>query len=382
MSKRLYWRPKRISRSALLFVGILSVVGVVAVEHLRVESRQPDFDLKIQAATLAEQCMEAIKSERLARGHAIDFELDPAGSGMIGALMSSVTSVSGELAAKQTTVNPNFAAVVVDMLRKGGVRAGDVVAVGYSGSFPALNICVSSALEAMGARPVIISSATASQFGANLPDLLWIDMERLLVEKGLLHHRSTAGSLGGYEDLGLGLSIESRELLKEALDRNGLKLLQAESFTEGIDKRMAVYRTNAGRAPIKAYVNVGGGAVSVGRSIGKRLYQPGLNLRPPRGALNVDSVMTRMMREGCPALHLVQVREIAEKYGLPNAPTETPAVGEGGVFFQEVYNRWLAVVLLAAIFGGLYAFVLSDVGLRILKGAARQHESVYPQAAV
>ncbi|MBY0586060.1 poly-gamma-glutamate system protein [bacterium] len=380
--KRLYWRPKQVSHAGLLLVGMISVGGMIAVELFRIDTKQPGFDKKVQAAELARRCMDAIKDERINRGESIDSDLDPAHTGMIGKLMTPVTSVSGDLGAKQTAANPNFAAVVVEMLLQAGVRKGDVVAVGFTGSFPSLNICVIAALETLEAKGVMISSASASQFGANLPDLLWIDMERILHEKGLLTARSVACSLGGYEDVGLGLSAESRDLIMAGINRNQLRAIQPGSFTESIDVRMSIFREQAARQPIKAYINVGGGAVSVGRSIGKGTYQPGLNKKAPRAALKIDSVMTRFMKEGVPALHLVQIREIAEAYGLPSAPAQMPTVGEGKIYFQPEYNSWLALSLLVAIFLGLYAFVLSDVGLRILKGIARQRDSSLPHPAV
>ena len=90
-----------------------------------------------------------------------------------------MTSLPGHLGSKQTSINPNFAAVVVGMLKDAGVQEGDCVAVGCTGSFPAMNVAVYSALETLRARPIVICSAGSSQYGANTPDLLWIDMERL-----------------------------------------------------------------------------------------------------------------------------------------------------------------------------------------------------------
>ena len=93
---------------------------------------------------------------------------------MIGTLISPVTSNSGHLAAKQGSLNPNFAAVVVSWLRSAGVGEGDYVAVGVSGSFPGFNTVVYAALQALNAKPLVISSASSSQWGANVPELLWI----------------------------------------------------------------------------------------------------------------------------------------------------------------------------------------------------------------
>ena len=44
------------------------------------------------------------------------------------------------------------------------MKKGDAVAIGYSGSFPALNICVMAAVETLQLEPIGIASASASQW--------------------------------------------------------------------------------------------------------------------------------------------------------------------------------------------------------------------------
>ena len=205
----------------------------------------PVASAKFAAAQLASEAMATIREERLRRNHTFNPDYDPAQSGMIGEYLTPITSVSGHLESKQTSVNPNFAAAVVDMLQEAGVKKGDVVAVGCSGSFPTLNLCACCAMETLKARPIIIASAAASQFGANRPDLLWIDMERLLYEKGLISFHSVAASFGGYEDLAMGTTDEGRRLLREGIKRNHLPLLQEETFGESIDSRMKIYKSIA-----------------------------------------------------------------------------------------------------------------------------------------
>jgi len=118
---------------------------------------------------------------------------------------------------------------------------------------------VCAAIEALGLRPVIISSAAASQWGANDPELLWIDMERILDDKEVFPHmRSVAASLGGPEDRALGMPEDGQRLLAEAVARNKLRLIQPKTFTDAINQRMQIYKQAAGTSPIKAYVNVGG----------------------------------------------------------------------------------------------------------------------------
>ncbi|MBM4372681.1 MAG: poly-gamma-glutamate system protein, partial [Deltaproteobacteria bacterium] len=161
--KRIYWRPKKISRTVLGVLAVLALAGLGAVEIYKLETRQPRYAEKMRAAKYAQAAFDTIKAERLNRGHILDSASDPLSTGLIGLPMSEVTSNSGHLGAKRTSINPNFAAVVVHLLDRAGVEPGDHVAVGLSGSFPALNIAVLAALEALEVQPVIISSASASQ---------------------------------------------------------------------------------------------------------------------------------------------------------------------------------------------------------------------------
>ncbi len=365
--KNIYWRPRAVSRTALILIAVGSLVGLSLVENLKIIQHRPYHDQKMAASELAAQAMERIYYARLETGVTIDVSTDPTQSGMIGVPMSPVTSISRALSAKQTSVNPNFAAVVVEMLRRAGVETGDLVAVGCSGSFPALNICVYAAMETLEAKPIVISSAAASQWGANVPELLWLDMERILHKEGIFKTRSVATSIGGYEDRGLGMTDEGHQLLAEGIQRSQIEELKANTFEESIEDRLKLIRRRAGRKPIKAYINIGGGTVSIGRSLGKKLYDPGLNLRPPRHISRVDGVATRLGEDGVPVIHLVQVVELAQRYGLPVAPIVFPEVGEADVFSGKDYNDLLVSITLALIVISLYGFIRSDVGFRLLR---------------
>jgi poly-gamma-glutamate system protein len=268
-----------------------------------------------------------IKGERLARGLRIDPEVDPAGSGLIGVAYSPVTSNTGNLISKRTAANPNFAAVMVQMLRDAGVRRGDQVALGVSGSFPGINIAAYAALQTLEVRPLIIVSASASEFGANLPDLLWLDMERILVDRNLFRFRAPAASRGGIDDRGFGMPEQGTALLDAAIERQGLRKVDAESLADAIDLRMQVYDDLAQDKPIRAYVNIGGGTASVGTYIGKKQLKPGVNRTPPRSAGTVDSVMQRFLVRGVPVVHITQIATLANHYGLPVDPKVTPKPG-------------------------------------------------------
>ena len=166
--------------------------------------------------------------------------------------------LTGNLSAKQTSINPNFASLIVHFLKELGVGKGDVVAANFSGSFPALNICVLAALQTLKVNPVIICSASASQWGANFSGFLRIDMETLLNAKGIFRFRSVAASMGGLNDRGEGMMEEGREMLVSGIRRKGLPFINPKTIEENLDLRMGIYHQFG--AP-KAFINIGGAMI-------------------------------------------------------------------------------------------------------------------------
>jgi poly-gamma-glutamate system protein len=369
--KALYWRPQRISLKAVFVVTFLAFCGFAAVETFRVVERQPYYTQKMRAARTALEAFRVLKEARSARGLGIDPETDPSASGLIGQLISPVTTNTGHLPSKQTSINPNFAAVVVEMLRKAGVREGDSVAVGMSGSFPALNVCVLAALHTLRLRPLVIASVGSSQWGANNPELTWVDMEMALAENGVLPYRSLAVSPGGIDDRVLGLSPQGKKMIDEALERSGLPTIRPKTYAESLDLHMAVYGEQGAEGEIRAYINVGGGTTSVGTRVGKQQFKPGLNQSPPREPA-IDSVMSRFAARGVPVIHLTKIDQLASRHGLPLQPARMPAVGEGTIFVRASYSRWLVAAVLLGLIASLVGVLRHDLGHRLLAASRRE----------
>lgn len=380
--KRIYWRPPGVSRAALLMIALVAVAALVCVESFQVQRKQPWYQEKVAAAQLAREAMQVVKNEKQRRNIPIDREGDPGETGLVGTSLSPITSNTGYLDAKHTSVNPNFAAVIVHLLKRAGVERGDLVAVGLSGSFPALNICTYAAIQTLGLEPLVISSTAASEWGANHPSFTWLDMERVLAERQVLGIRSVAASRGGIDDRGYGMSKEGRSLLDTAIERNGVERIHGQSLADAIDKRMEIYRQRAGAKPIRAYINIGGGSASVGTHIGKKMFKRGLNREPPRGEGLVDSVMYRFASEDIPVIHISGIAGLARRYGLSVNPTSMPAVGEGNVYAKPEYNRWLAAGGILAILAVMLAFIRLDVGMRILRSTRQKNKHAEPQQMV
>lgn len=376
--KKIYWRPSGVSRNMLLMLALFSVTGISAVEIFKTTIEQKLYKEKLRAAKQMKAAIKLLAEKREQVSGSIDTEIDPTRSGLIGTLMSEITSTSGHLGAKQTSVNPNWAAVMVEHFRRAKLNAGDTIAIGFSGSFPALNLATIIAAESYGLKPIVTTGVTSSMWGANLPEFTWLDMERHLIEARIIKTKSMAASLGGQGDRGRGLSKRGLQLVKSAILRNAVQRIEATTPQESMDQRMEIYRTAAGDADIKAYVNVGGNTVSVGSLLGKKLYKEGLNLRPSASALSVDSMMSRFAREGIPVIHMIRVKQLAEKYGLPNEPNELPKVGQGRIFVKAEYNLILTILVLISICSLLYIFMKSDLGFRIFYSAESKDNSAQP----
>ncbi|MGH7337089.1 MAG: poly-gamma-glutamate system protein [Myxococcota bacterium] len=365
--RQIYWRPATAPTGVHVLVAVIACGALLSAERFQRVKVAPDFDEKLRAAKVMERGLDVVRTYRARSNLApIDLDLDPTGSGMIGLASSITTTNSGSLAAKRTTVNPNWAAVIVDLLHRAGVERGDLVAVGTSGSFPALNMAALCAADVVGADPVIIGSAGASSFGANIPEFGWLEMEKLLAESGIFSSRTIAASLGGTRDRALGMDRAGRRRLRQSIDDHGIRFIDVRQEIASIEERMQIYQERAGGRRFAAYINAGGALVSLGPKSVKRLYEPGVNLRPhPRG-IGVDSVTMRFLTQGTPVINLSKVVPLAEQYGLPIEPTALPEVGEGPVFANRSHDLRLVAALLAGLAAACYVLLRLELGARLL----------------
>lgn len=379
--RKLYWKPTRTSWHIHVVIAIVAIICISSVEIFRIKIKKPYYNEKIKAAQLMDNALKTLKKYRLdQKVLPIDPEVDPLGSGMIGTLISPITSNAGVREAKLATVNPNWAAVMVDLLGKAGVKSGDTIAAGFSGSFPSLNIAVLCAAQVMNLKVVAISSASASTWGANIPEFSWLDMERILFENRVLSYRSVAASLGGSQDRAIGMSKEGREMLKLIIANNSLELIFEKDEQSNLDKRMAIYNEKSGSAQIKAFVNVGGGTVSVGTRIGKQLFKPGLTKDAGMDELAIDSVMSRFAKDGVPVIHMTKINVLAQKYGIPYEFTSIPRPGEGELFSSHVYNMYIVGASLIVIIAMLVFLIKMGYGGRLFsfESAKRDKNSSEP----
>ena len=333
------------SKTVLSVLVLLALMIFLAVEFGKVDVRLKWYEQKIEAARIAKNAAEFLKEFRLQKGVFIDAVNDPNGTALIGQDITPITTDRGYIEAKLTATNPNFAAVVVEMLKNAGLEKNDKVAVAFTGSLPGLNIAVHAALQTLKLKPIIITSVGASNWGANDPYYTWLDMENVLFKEGIIENKSIAASIGGGLDVGRGLSPEGRQLIIDAIERNKIEFINEEHLENSIQKRIDIYDKYREKNNIKAFINVGGGISSLGSTENDKFIPSGLSMSLPMMNYPRRGVLIRMAEENIPIIHLLNINQLARKYGLPISPTPLPVPGEGQVFVQRRYSVILTVVL-------------------------------------
>ncbi|HAK89798.1 MAG: hypothetical protein A2077_06055 [Nitrospirae bacterium GWC2_46_6] len=331
----------------LVVVCLISVIFMYMELTVEVKSYAPYYDKKKKAAILTQKLFTGIKDIRAARGLPIDHTNDPNGTGIIGVRHSEITTEAGDLNAKLTTTNPNFAAMIIDILIKAGVREKDVIAVSFSGSFPALNLMTIAAIETLDLEPIIITSVGSSMWGANEPEFTYPDMEKALFDAGLIKHRTDYASIGGVDDTGRGLSIEGRDLIMDAIYRNKLPEIEANGLNHAIKTRIGIYKSLSRGKDIKAFVNIGGGAAALaGVNVDSGIVDP-------RKFSGHPGLVGEFLRTGIAVVNIEDIKNLSRKYNLPFAPAPLPEIGAGKIFYEMRHS-----VVLASIFALILVLIL------------------------
>ena len=326
------------SKTVLSVLSLLALMAFLAVEYGKEDVKLKWYDQKIEASKLASEATEYLKEFRMQKSVFVDVVNDPNETALIGQDITPITTDRGFIEAKLTSTNPNFAAVVVDMLKEAELEKDDVVAIAFTGSFPGLNIAVHSAVQTLKLKPIIITSVGASNWGANDPYYTWLDMEKILFKAGIFKNKSVAASIGGGVDRGRGLSPDGRQLIIDAINRNKVEFINEEHLESSVQKRINIFNEQRKKEKIKAFINVGGGISSIGSVENYKFIPGGLSISLPMKNYPVRGVMIDMAEKNIPIIHLLNVNQLAQKYGLPVNPTPLPRPGEGEIFIQKRYS--------------------------------------------
>jgi poly-gamma-glutamate system protein len=371
------FRPAIQRVEVLVIMAIISLAVFYMASSLTVKIRQPAYDTKIAAAQRMAEAMKILKDSRGEAAVFMDDINDPNETGLIGRQFTYITTDEGDLDAKISILDPNVAAMIVDYLTRAGVVRGDTVAVTLTGSMPGGNLAVVCALEEMGVVPHILASVGASQWGANVEDFTWLDMEKVLFDTSLISFKSSAASMGGGSDIGRRLSPRGRELIKSTIMRNQVEFIASKDLADAVQRRMDLYKASRPIEAYKAFINVGGGAAVLGDASYARLIPPGLTERMQFESMRNGGVMAKFGREGVPIIHVLNIRSMFGQFDYPYAATPSPDLGVGSFYSSERYNPWTTALALILLLG-----MVITVGLNSKRKIKHHLEKYEPDSYV
>lgn len=321
---------------AVLLLG-LSISMVLSGEHT-VKSEY--YEAQVQAAQQMERCMRAVRAYKQELGIPVGEE-DIHRTGLIGQSYTEITTTLGALEAKRTTAWPDMAALCVRLLHEAGVRAGDTVGAGFSGSFPGMNLAMITACESMGVTLKCIPSVGASTYGANDPELTFPEMMCLLEQDGWIKTEIAVATMGGGDDVGREMPGETVAAIQSRLQEFGVSIVKLPEFSDNLSWREEYY------GPIDCFVAVGGNVTSLGRtedsvSLGQGVLKADRTMRLAEGS----GLVQRYCAAGIPVINLLNIKFLAAEYGLPYDPVEWPEIGRSAVYSVRTYPKlWI-------VFGG------------------------------
>ena len=368
--------PSAKSKISLIMLLIIAMILFLWANKSLIKKKC--FDEQKEAAEIWLQAQNTIAQFAKEQGIDIDEEFDPWKSYLIGEEHSEITTSEGYLADKQISINPDFAAILVEEFIKANLKKSDLIAVNCTGSFPALNIAVMSAAKALELDLVMLSSVGSSMYGANNPNFTWLDMESILIEKNIFpkSYKSIAASLGGRSDIAKKLKRKNSsgaDLLRKAIIRNNVKLIEERILSDNIQKKYQIFK-NASQKEIKLYVNIGGGISSLAIQKGKQAMTSKNYEIPPGISRKISSYLPKnfigrgtmflLNQEDIPIIHILDIEKYIKKYKLQNLSelqkSETlPNPGENKFiyFLQSTKITRIALIILVLC---VFAVIIFD----------------------
>jgi poly-gamma-glutamate system protein len=327
--------PRVRSRLKPMWLAVTAAVSIalwLALEQALQRPIHPQFAEMLMAARSMQAASRVLWMEKDARG-LTSAQADPNRTGMIGQEYTTITTTIGELPAKRTATNPDFAAALVRQIASLKLARGTPVVIVVSGSFVGGDIAAITATETLGLRPIVIASLSASMWGANEPELTLTDMLSTLHERNVIRTRAIAAVLGGGGAIGGSLDADGVAAFRRSAVRDGVPIIEVRPVATLIDTLLARINAAAGDSRPGAVINVGGALIGLGSCRESYEWPPGLTWRAPTCTDGTPGLAMRLAADGLPVLHIINMRRLALEWGLPFDPTPLPIPGNNRAIY-------------------------------------------------
>lgn len=375
--------------SILILVVWLVVVATSVVLTLATATTQVDgdYDLMLEASTKAQQCFDALKRHKTEDLGIELSQFDVLQTGLIGiedvyaygsgikeyydhyGPLLCISSTDGDLYAKRTSCDANWAGYMVSLFKRAGLKEGDQIGMTFSGSFPALNVSCMVAADVYGLKTCVMTGIGASYYGANDPRFAFFEMADYLHQTGLLSVKIDYVSWGGEDDVLADYSpYKDSDEIKRLYNRANevANFIYKPDYAENIAYRKELFKQNVPN--IKMFVSVGGPMVTIGT--GLSAFEQHGYCKPPRYTYSNNSVsglsqnaglLEYYYKSGISVVSLINIKGLATDYGVPYIGEDysagSPAVEVGltesnvahnyyNFYYSTHYNLVYAIVAL------------------------------------
>ena len=328
--------PRVQARLRPMWLALAAAVSIALWLVLEQALQRPihsQFAEMLMAARSMQAASRVLWMEKDARGLTPSAQADPNRTGMIGQEYTPITTTIGELPAKRTATNPDFAAALVRQIASLALARGTPVVIVVSGSFVGGDIAAITATETLGLRPIVIASLSASMWGANEPEFNLTDMLSTLRERNVIRTRAVAAVLGGGGAIGGSMDADGVAALRRSAARDGVPIVEARPVAAVIDALLTRINATAGDARPGAVINVGGALIGLGSCRESHEWPPGLTRRAPPCSDGTPGLAMRLAADGLPVLHIINMRRLALEWGLPFDPTPLPIPGNNTAIY-------------------------------------------------
>ena len=348
------FRPQIQKTSTLFFIALFNIFMVYMAVNSTTRIEQSGIEDRIAATKKMHSVLQSMKNEFSNKQ-----SNDIYNSGILGIEISSITSLSDEgasmLSSKQTTTHPHFAGLVAALFQEAELSRGDTIAVSMTGSFPGANIALHSACMVMDITPVIMTSVSSSSWGANIENFSWPVMETYLFNNKLITSKSVAYSIGGKDDVGGQIDSVGIDMIvsiaHDATD-DGIIFINEPTLNENIAKKINLFQNISN--DYSAYVNIGGGAASMGKGIFKDTVKAGLitpldaeymDLYGFKESIGYQFIKPEKGYNQLPIINIKNIKSLTKNLFQPDGTIE---IYEGPLFYK--YYRYNPFVILLCLF--------------------------------
>lgn len=342
MKKRIIWR----TRLGIfpLFLSLVILLGGVALSILGVRKAPLDYaSVQLAASMRMDAALDSVRGYVLRHGLIME-PADINQTGLIGPVWTELTTSVGSEDVKRTALQPDWAALMVRLFMDAGIKPGDAVAAGFSGSFPGLCLAVICAANEMDLDIRIIASLGSSMYGATRPELHIVTIMEIAREAGVVAYEMPAVSLGGDFDQGRGVPFypDARTTLLRLANDTGYHVIDQPTVSGSIKERLRLYGED-----IKCFVNVGGASTNIGMEAEGISFPNGLvTTYGTIPASDERGLIFEYLAQDAAVINMLYINRLANEYGLPLDPSPMTKPGETNVYYMVKHPRWPAALAL------------------------------------